>query len=897
MPLSAGTRLGPYEILAPLGAGGMGEVWKARDTRLERTVAVKVSNAEFSERFEREARAVAALNHSHICQLYDIGPNYLVMEHIEGKPLAGPLPLDQALRYAIQIAEALDAAHQKGVVHRDLKPANILVTKAGVKLLDFGLAKMSASAETATAGATQTIALTKDNTILGTLHYMAPEQLEGREADSRADIFAFGAVLYEMLTGRKAFEGGSQASVISAVMTREPPSVSGLAPAALDHIIRRCLAKDPGDRWQTARDLAMELRWICEGGSVAGAAPAVAAHARRRLWAASIAALMLAAGFAALAVIHFREKPAPAPDPVPFRIRLPDKVAFSVTGSFTLSPDGRRIAFSAIGPGGASVWIQEMDSGAARPLPDTRTGPDPPPFFWSPDSRYVVFSGATNKLRKADVENGSSQDICERQGPPVGGDWNRDGVIVFGSISTGLWRVPASGGTATPLTTLDASRQEVQHELPVFLPDGGHFLYFANSRDNSQSGIYAGSLNAPPNQKPKKIVATQFGAVLVRPDGASRNNPVPARLLYLRNQVLVAQDFDTGNLELRGEPSPLPVQVGTTYQTGYFSATKNLLVYRNPAGMQSSQFAWVDADSGKVLGAVGEPGLIGQPRLSPDGSRVAYRRDSVDRKEGDIWVLDLTRGSSTRLTFGQGTFEHPVWSPDGTEIAFAALRDKRFQIYRKRVDGTNEAQLMLQTADNARPLDWSRDGRFLIYGTSPVAGVRGEDLWILPVVQGGKPFPFSNSRFTELEGSFSPDGRWIAYVSNETGRYEVYVRAFSAPPASADSGKWMISKEGGRMPQWRSDAREIAWFSIGAGNGAVVAASADVDTTRGFHAGLPRVWSQYPPGATAGTYAADLKKSLIVIPENTQSDARKDTQFFDVLVNWTSALKSAVPGK
>jgi Tol biopolymer transport system component len=333
------------------------------------------------------------------------------------------------------------------------------------------------------------------------------------------------------------------------------------------------------------------------------------------------------------------------------------------------------------------------------------------------------------------------------------------------------------------------------------------------------------------------------------------------------------------------------VRVGTTYQTGHFSATKNLLVYRNPAGMQLSQFAWVDAGSGKVLGTVGEPGLIGQPRISPDGSRVAYRRDSADRKEGDIWVLDLARGSSTRLTFGQGTFEHPVWSPDGTEIAFAALRDKRFQIYRKRVDGTNEAQLMLQTADNARPLDWSRDGRFLIYGTSPVAGVRGEDLWILPVVQGGQPFPFTNSRFNELEGSFSPDGRWIAYVSNETGRYQVYVRAFSAPPASAESGKWMISKDGARMPQWRSDGREIAWFYIGAGNGAVVAASADVDTTRGFHAGLPRVWSQYPAGATAGTYAADLKKSLIVIPENTPSDARKDTQFFDVLVNWTSALK------
>lgn len=407
MPLSAGTRLGPYEILAPLGAGGMGEVWKARDTRLERTVAIKVSAAEFSERFEREARAVAALNHTHICQLYDVGPNYLVMEHIEGKPLAGPMALDQALQYAIQIAEALDAAHQKGIVHRDLKPANIMVTKAGVKLLDFGLAKMSASAEPGAAGLTQTIALTKENTILGTLQYMAPEQLEAREADARADIFAFGTVLYEMLTGRKAFEGGSQASLISAIMTREPPSVSGLAPAALDHIIRRCLAKDPADRWQTARDLVLELRWVRDAGA-ATAAPAPPPRRKLRgllLWAG--AAVSTAAALAFGFLLLRQEKPTPTP--VRFTVDTPENGSMPMFGPLLVSPDGQSVVFVArdLASQRYGMYLHSLVAGTTRTLP---TNEDLNGIYWSFDSRSLLLN-RSGALWKMDLNTGSPEQL------------------------------------------------------------------------------------------------------------------------------------------------------------------------------------------------------------------------------------------------------------------------------------------------------------------------------------------------------------------------------------------------------------------------------------------------------------------------------------------------------
>lgn len=876
MELKPGAKLGPYEILSRIGAGGMGQVWKARDSRLDRVVAIKTAHAKFSERFEREARAVAALNHPHICTLYDIGPDYLVMEYVEGAEIRGPLPLDQALKYAIQLASALEAAHKKLITHRDLKPANILIAKSGVKVLDFGLAKTEQTKVTPASDEAETLtrALTQEGSIVGTLQYMAPEQLQAKPTDVRADIFSFGCVLYEIVTGKRAFDANNTASVIAAILERPAPTIEGVAPELLDWILQRCMAKDPDDRWQTARDLRAALENVGQT-SITPAQVSSQPGKTNKAWMAAAAVFAVAAG--ALAYLHFREKLAPAPDPLQFRIHLPDKVSFTPTGAFTLSPNGRRIAFSAFGPDGPGVWIQDMDSDIARALPDAATGATAPPFFWSPDSRYVVFSGIRNKLRKADVERGGTDDICEKPGPPVGGDWNRDGVIIFGSTTTGLWRVPAGGGTAVPLTTPDVTRQEFQHELPVFLADGDHFLYFANSRDPAQSGEYVGSLSAPPNQKSKRIVVAQFAASLVRPD---RN-----RLLYMHNQDLMVREFDPGSLELRGEPMILPVRVGATYQTPYLSVTKDLLVYRNSSGSRLSQFTWEDPQTGKLLGTVGEPGPIADLRISPDGSRVAYRRDSLDSKESDIWVLDLARGSSTRLTFGQSSFTSPVWSPDGNEIAFAEFRDGIFRILRKRANGAGDAQLMLQSSDSVSPADWSPNGNFLLYS---VKHGQLSDLWILPPGKGAQPFAFANTPFDESDGRFSPDGNWIAYQSNETGQYQIYVRGFSGTPGAAGSGKWMISSAGGRLPQWRSDGKEILW--IQGGGVELSAITVDVVTSNGFNAGLPRHRDAIPAAATAGTFSPDFKKDLLVIPES-QADAQKGSQFFSVMVNWTSALK------
>ena len=679
----------------------------ARDPRLNREVAIKTSREQFNDRFEREARAVAALNHPNICHLYDIGPNYLVMELVEGETLKGPLPVDQVLAIARQVALALEAAHEKGIVHRDLKPANIKITPEGVvKVLDFGLARLGGAEHTDPSEAPTTMASpTRIGTILGTAAYMAPEQARGKTVDKRADIWAFGVVLYEISTGDKLFAGETVSDTLAQVLMKEPDLAR--LPPELDRIVRWCLEKDPAKR---LRDIGDARPFLEKQPDKPTAAPAP---------------VISAAGVAA---VHLREQPAPVPDAFHFELRLPANAIFTASSTVVLSPDGRHVTFSGIGPDGPEVFVQDFDGGDARALKGTGTGSQAPPFFWSPDSRYVVFSANSPKLQKVDILTGAVQDICDKPGPPIGGSWNRDDTIIFGSTTTGLWRVPASGGKPVPLTHLDSARQERSHELPMFLPDGRHFLYLANSADPAQSAIYAGSLDDAPGKPRQEIVSTEFGARFV-PGRFVPGRFVPEKdrgwLLYLRGGSLMVQPFDTEKLVLTGNPSPLPVHVGTAYQTALFSASPDLLVYRAGSSSRGVQFTWVDAKSGKAIWTAGEPGVISSTaRISPDETRVAYAKEGADGRT-DIWVLDLARGGSAKLTFGGGESDYPVWSPDGREIAFGRLAGGIWQIFRKRADGTGVEEPVLRMAHSVHPGSWSKDGRFLTYSESPSATFSG----------------------------------------------------------------------------------------------------------------------------------------------------------------------------
>jgi tRNA A-37 threonylcarbamoyl transferase component Bud32 len=629
MNLATGAMLGPYELLSLLGKGGMGEVYRARDTRLDRTVAVKVlpqhlsSSPERRQRFEREARAVSSLSHPHICALYDVGRqdgiDYLVMEYIEGESLAdrlskGPLPVDQALRYSIQVANALDKAHRSGIVHRDLKPANIMLTKSGAKLLDFGLAKLrgnsSEAAPSLTSLPTERVSITAEGTILGTFQYMAPEQLEGREADARTDIFAFGAVVYEMATGKRAFNGKSQASLITAIMSADPQPISELqpmSPPALDRIVKRCLGKDPDERWQTAHDLMEELKWVAEAGSQAGAAAPVAARRkiRERGWMIATVVFFLAAGL--LAVAYFRRAPVEtAAAATRFFIYPPEKVSF--TGTFAISPDGRRIVFRGTSEGKTLLWVRALDSLSAQPLAGTQEALFP---FWSPDSRFIGFY-SSGKLKKIEATGGPAQPLCDA---PLGaqGAWNRDNVIVFApNFADALYRVSAAGGAPVPLTTLDASRKETAHVLPNFLPDGRHFIYLVTNAQRENTGIYVGSLDS---KETKLLVNTYQGAAYAP----------PGYLLFMRERTLMAQSFDADRLELKGEPFPVAEQVDLQLSAeprfASFSVSETgALVYRS-GSRRNYQLTWFDRE-GKQLGTIGPPGAYGNPWLSPDEKRV-----------------------------------------------------------------------------------------------------------------------------------------------------------------------------------------------------------------------------------------------------------------------------------
>ena len=813
MPLSPGVRLGPYEILDAIGAGGMGEVYRAKDTRLDRTVAIKILPAHLSsdplskQRFEREAKTISSLNHPHICVLYDVGSqdgvDYLVMECFEGETLVkrlekGALPLEQVLKYGMQIADALDKAHRNGVVHRDLKPGNIMLTSTGAKLLDFGLAKPTAplsSAVTLTA-ATRNSPVTVQGTIVGTFQYMSPEQIEGKELDGRSDIFSLGAVLYEMVTGQRAFQGKSQLSVASAILEKEPEPISNvkpMTPPALDHAIRRALAKEVERRWQSAADLAGELQWIAEAGSQAGVPAPLVSHRKVRERLAWSVAAVLAVCLAPVAFLYLREKPPAPPAPVRFQIPPPEKSGIEY---FKLSPDGRLLAFTT----DRRLWIRSLDTLQALPLLGTEGASK---MFWSSDSQFIAFF-AQGKLKKIAVSGGPAQILCNAP-EANGGTWNRDGVIVFPlSLTSGLFQVSAGGGAPVPLAKLGASAPVVQQISPEFLPDGRHFLY-SGSGIQGERGIYAGSLDGTPAIR---ILPELSNASYVQAAGAPGQD---GYLLFRRGEALMAQRFNPTRLSLSGDASLIAEKVGGSVLWAAFSVSENgTLVYAPPgAGTSAVQLVWWDR-VGKQVGPFAPPGTYDDFRLAPDQRRIVFANSSSGNR--DVWILDSVRGVTSRLTFDPAVDDPPMWSPDGLRVVWASNRSGAFDLYVKSANGTGPEELLVRMGAPAGwPEDWSRDGRFIIY---EIPGTKtGQDLWIAPQpVQGEsgdrKPFPYLQTEFDERHGRFSLDGRWVAYSSNESGRDEVYVQSFPVPGA-----KFPISAGGGMEPQWRKDGTELFYIS------------------------------------------------------------------------------------
>jgi serine/threonine protein kinase len=892
MAILPGRRLGPYEILSAIGAGGMGEVYKARDTRLDRIVAIKVlpahlaDRAELRERFDREAKTIASLNHPHICALYDTGHqddiDFLVMEYIEGETLSqrlvkGPLPIQQVMQYAIEISDALDKAHRKGVTHRDLKPGNIMLTKTGTKLLDFGLAKLKrdvAPAAPESQLATMKGGVTGEGTILGTLQYMAPEQVEGKEVDARTDIFSFGAVVYEMATGKRAFEGKTQASLIAKILEVDPPPISSLqpmTPPALDRMVKKCLAKEPDDRWHTAKDLCDELKWIAEGGSRAGIPAPVGAHRKTReriAWISAAVFLLLAV---LSATVRFREAPRDS-RPVYFSIFPAEKSSVLQSSAFSgrpmdVSPDGSQVAFIAIAEGKQSVWVRPLGSLVARPLPATEGATAP---FWSPDNQYIGFF-VGERLFKVPTSGGPAQALCEVPGitSSRSGTWNREGTIVFGGLGNPLYRVSAAGGQPTPVTKLDPSRQETSHFSPHFLPDGHHFLYFARSNTTpANDAIFVGSLDSKP------------GKLLLQVDSEAQYAP-PGYLLYVRDGTLTAQGFDANGLELSGEPAFVADQI-ESLQTGgsAFSVSENgVLVYQS--GIQSSQLVFVDR-VGKQVQSVGPPGEYRNATLSPDGSRVVIDRYSVGIRAGsrDLWLYELARGTVSRLTFDPSENSDAIWSPDGKQIVFESTRGGSRGFYKKLSSGTGAEETLFKASDLRAPRDWSSDGKFILFERSDPK--TGFDLWVLPLFGDHKPFPFLQTEFQELDGRFSPNGRWIAYDSNESGKREVYVQPF---PASA--GKWQISTNGGSDPIWRSDGKELFYLAT---DGKIMAEPVKSEAT--FEAGVPKALFQTMfIGFVRGGFehyrvTADGQRFLVNMPS-----AGGTPPPITVVLNWAAGLK------
>jgi serine/threonine protein kinase/Tol biopolymer transport system component len=813
MPLKSGTKLGPYEIQSLLGSGGMGEVYRARDTRLDRTVAVKIlhkwlaETPEVRQRFEREARAVSSLNHPHICALYDVGNQdgieYLVMEYLEGESLAariekGPLPTMDLLRYASQIADALDKAHLQGIVHRDLKPANVMLTKTGAKLQDFGLAKGGEILQ-GDLGSSPTVsqALTAQGTIVGTLQYMSPEQYEGKDATARSDIFSFGATLYEMATGKKAFDAKSSAGLIASILKEEPRpmrELQPLTPLLLEHIVKTCLAKDPDERPQSAHDLKLQLDWIRESSGISDVAKLGVAKpsSRRKAAGIMVAAAVLALAGAAVFVFLSRSQQPPA-ERLEFQIPIQEEASH-----LALSPDGQMLAF--VSPNEASganmLTVQRVGSFVTSVLPGTEGASYP---FWSPDDTYVAFF-ADGKLKKIAAAGGVSQVLAPATSGR-GGSWGRRGLIVYSPQAGGwLWRINADGSNAAPLTDKIFDRaKEDTHRWPIFLLDGDHFLFLAGSftkaSDDRNSGIYLSSLSG--NEKKLLLLAHS------NPGYANGN------LFYVdEKRSLRAIPIDTARGTTQGEPQVVADQVGfqPAVYWGAFSVAENETIVYNPTvGASLSVLTWYDR-AGKEQGRVGDVGVLANPALSPDNSRVAV--DIADERANNvnIWLSDLKHSTSSRYTFGPAEDVAGIWSHDGALVAYRSILTPSIHIFSKQALGLQPGKSLFEvTLDDIVPNSWSIGDKEILCTFQPSTG--GSDLVLLPA-SGGKTRPFLAIKADVTNGQISPDGKWVAYASNESGDWEIYVTTFPAA-----SGKWQVSRGGGTEPRWRGDGKEI--FYIG----------------------------------------------------------------------------------
>jgi serine/threonine protein kinase len=855
MPLASGTRLGPYEILSLHGVGGMGEVYRARDSRLQRIVAVKMLSAErssdagFRARFEREARAVAGLSHPNICAVYDVGEApladgaptpFLVMEFLEGETLAarltrGPLPLVEALERAIEIAAALDKAHRASIVHRDIKPANVMLTKNGAaKLLDFGLAKqdecVAALRGSSASAPTAMPEMTAQGTILGTFQYMAPEQLEGARADARTDIFALGAVLYEMVTGRKAFEGKSQVSLIAAILEREPPPASAhqaASPPALDAVIKRCLAKDPDERWQSAGDLAAALRFLQAPGTgilatVSRDEPATPASGKAVRW------IVLAAALGSAAVIGvfeaYRSWNEPQPQLVRFEVTpepgsvLGSTLTPNETGS-TISPDGRLLAFTAIRDGRSLLWVRPLEDADARSFPGTDNAGLP---FWSPDSRWIGFF-ADGKLKKVPAAGGAPEAIADARAGR-GASWGSAGTIVFApDVSGGLRAVSAVGGEVSVVTT--PSQDEASHRFPSFLPDGRRFLYFAVSGTSpsfgaapgpDSTGIYAGALGH-----------STAGTRLIAAESAGIYSP-SGHVLFNRQSTLFAQRFDVAALTFEGDSVRLADSIarGAEGEPVFSVSNTGVLVYRVGAAYSEQQLAWFDRE-GKQLETVGSPGPYRGIDLSPDGKRIAVHRHDGDG--GDLWILE-PRGTMTRFTFDPSYDNSiPIWSGDGSRMFFGSRRNALWGIYQKASDGTGAEEVLVESEIIKWPMSSTPDDSSIIYGTRGGDGIN--QWWLLPLNGAREPKPTLEAGVAVPQ--VSPNGKWVSFTSGVSGQPEVYVRPFPS-----GNGRWQASTNGGGFARWRADGRELYYLSA-ASRGDVMAVPVD-DSGPGLAIGAPQ---------------------------------------------------------
>ena len=884
MPLSAGTRLGPYEVVAPIGAGGMGEVYRAKDTRLDRTVAVKVlpshlsDNPEARQRFDREAHAISSLNHPNICTLHDVGHqdgvDFLVMEFLEGETLAdrlakGPLPTELVLKYGIEICEGLERAHKSGVVHRDLKPGNVMLTKTGAKLMDFGLAKATPAAAAPASSLTMTIAeqpLTARGTIVGTFQYMSPEQTEGKEADARSDIFALGAMLYEMVTGKRAFSGKSQASMVAAILASEPAPISvaqPMTPPALAQVVKGCLAKDPEERFQTVHDLKLQLKWIAEASSSQLGAPAQV-RARRVLQKRT---LLIAAGvgwiLAAAALGIFLSSRAQLRDarrPTTAFWLPPGDMEFApvVNGAPALSPDGSKLAFladsdakeSSIPGATAKLWIRDVASGTLRQVEEAE-----PTFpFWSPDSKYIGFFSA-GKLKKVALAGGPVQVLCDAP-EGRGASWNAHGVIIFTpNITEPLYKVPEGGGSPEKITE---TKPGWTHRNPYFLPDSDHFLFIARDTRNTLSAgaLYGASLSG---ERPRQIL-----------ERASNVQYSEGYLLYLREAVLVAQRFDPKSLKFSGDPMPVAEKLDSwnPRDLAAFTAAQSTLVFRH-GSLQKTQPMWVDR-TGKELGQFGEPGLYSWPKPSPDGSLVGLVRSDPDTGRGDVWMVDPSRNTVSRSTFADGDDVYYAFSPDSKKIAVSTLSKGAWI---QPASGSGDQEKLESSLSNTSVMNWSPDGRYLLFEVQN--DITRFDIYYIDLTGDRKITPFLHSPANETGAVLSPNGKWLAYDSNETGRGEVYVTAFPSPVR-----KWQVSSGGGSSPSWSGDGKQLYYTS---GDKLMSAPIQNVETFEfGVATTLPIRLSDF---AALGPPAPGERFPALKRLSGGQSQPQ------EVIFNWTGTLK------